>query len=110
MQPFELEDSKGFFYWEEVDALTIGAIICIAGEIPETWSENDEADFRKQVNAFDAIRVLPSRANVYQLTYLWLDLISNGMTEIVILSAEFSENRRLNFSRRLLRLPIMELN
>lgn len=93
-----------------MDALTSGAIICIAGEIPLRWSENDEADFKRQVNAFDAIRVVPSRTDVYQLTYLWLDLISKGMTEIVIFSAQFTEKGGLNLSRLLLRLPLIALN
>jgi hypothetical protein len=102
--------SKGFFYGEEVNALSTGAIICVAGEVPEDWGEADEADFRKTVDKFDAIRIMPSQIDAYQLQCQWLEMILKGVTEIVIWRAEFTESGRLEVNRQLCRLSIVALN
>jgi hypothetical protein len=110
VQPFGSNGLKGFFYWKEVIALSTGAIICVAGKAPQDWSEADEADFRKIVDAFDAIRIMPLRMNAYQLRCQWLDLILKGMTEVVIWMAGFTESGRLEVNRQLCRLSIVALN
>jgi hypothetical protein len=110
VQPFESNGLEGFFIWKEVNALSTGAIICVAGEVPENWSEADEADFRKTIDAFDAIRIMPLKMDADQLQCQWLDLIRKGMTEVVIWRAEFTESGRLEVNRQLGRLSIVAPN
>jgi len=90
--------------------LSTGAIICVAGEAPEKWTEDDEACFRKQIDNFDTVRIMPSQIDSYQLQCLWLDLLSKGMTEIVIATAEFKESGKLEFTRQYCRFPLVAMN
>ncbi|RZB36519.1 MAG: hypothetical protein SRB2_02015 [Desulfobacteraceae bacterium Eth-SRB2] len=94
----------------EVNSLKKGAIICIVGEAPDEWSENHEISFREQISKFQAIRIITPQVSSFQMLNHWLQLLSNGITDIVIAMAEFNGNGKLEFAEKSCKLPLIGMS
>lgn len=91
--------------------MSTGAIICVTNNAPAKWNQEKETQFRRQVvEAFNMIRIVSSKADRHLLYFLWMDLITKGMTNVVIATAKFTANGRLELDRDYCRLPVISLN
>jgi hypothetical protein len=64
-----------------------GALVCISGE-PVGWSAEDERRLRKQFAEFDAVQIVTPQTIQCMFHRIWFQMISRGITEIVIARAE----------------------
>lgn len=90
--------------------MNTGALIYVSGEAPRIWSASDDVYFRKQVDYFDMVRIMPTRANAFQVHCLCLDMLSKGMTEIVLATAAFKKNGKLELNKQCCRIPLVVIN
>ena len=90
--------------------MSTGAIIYVAGDEMTDWDPDKEAQFRQRIRDFDRIRIISSHATSLMLHCMWLDLIAQGMTEVVIGKAEFDEIGRVRFIQLYCRLTVTTLN
>ncbi len=122
MQPFESNRFEGLFLLgmrrgrhtkeskKEVNQLRKGTIICVVGEAPDKWSEDGEASFREQISKFQAVRIITPQISSFQMLTYWLQLLSNGITDIVIAMAEFNDNGKLEFTEKSYKLPLIGMS
>ena len=87
-----------------------GAIICICGNVPDAWTVEDERRFKEETAGFSKVKIVTPRIMALMLNRLWLKLISDGMTDIVIAMAEFNQKRRLQFKPNSIRFPVVGIN
>lgn len=95
---------------KEVNQLRKGTIICVVGEAPDKWSEDGEASFREQISKFQAVRIITPQISSFQMLTYWLQLLSNGITDIVIAMAEFNDNGKLEFTEKSYKLPLIGMS
>ena len=88
-----------------------GAIISVAGKVPDNWSNEDEQAFRKQISIFDSVRIITPKINYpFMMKKIWFDLIASGVTDIAIIEAEFNDGETLTFKSPVAKLSMIGLN
>jgi hypothetical protein len=87
-----------------------GAIIFIDGTLPENWTKDDEVVFRDQLTKFDTVRFITPQIGSYLLHGIWFNMVSRGITDLVVAMATFSENGQLELSRKGYRLPMIGMS
>jgi hypothetical protein len=87
-----------------------GAIICIYGNVPTGWTVEDELKFKETTANFSKVKIVTPRIMALMMNRLWLQLISDGMTDIVIAVAEFNQKRGLQFKPNSIRFPVVGIN
>ena len=87
-----------------------GAIICICGNVPDGWTVEDDLRFKETTANFSKVKIVTPRIMALMMNRLWLKLISDGMTEIVIAVAEFTQEKGLQFKPNSLRFPVVGIN
>ena len=87
-----------------------GAIICICGNVPDGWTVEDELRFKETTANFSKVKIVTPRIMGLMMNRLWLQLISDGMTDIVIVMAEFNQKRRLQFKPNSIKFSVAGIN
>ncbi len=87
-----------------------GAIVCISGNIPGTWSAKDEADFREKFDQFDAIQIVTPRTPRFLLNLIWMKMLSRGITDLFLARAKFRKRGDLEVSGEKVRLQTVGTN
>lgn len=87
-----------------------GAVICIEGEAPDTWSEDDEFSFRKQLTEFEAVQITTSKLIPFMFRRIWINMLTEGITDLVLAKAEFRDNGELELSGKGCRLPMIGMS
>lgn len=87
-----------------------GAIICICGKVPDGWTVEDSQRFKEATAHYATVKIVTPGTSAFMMNYLWIKLILDGITDIVIAMAEFSQKRRLQFKPNSIRLPVVGMN
>lgn len=87
-----------------------GAVICITGEAPEKWSQEDEFRFRKQLSKFDAVHFITPQLIPYVFHRIWFKMVSKGITDLIIAKVEFNASGKLYFNSNDCRLPMIGMS
>jgi hypothetical protein len=93
-----------------VIALKKGAIICIDGKPPEKWTANNEVAFRNQVIKFDSVRFITPQVGSCLLHGIWFNMLSRGITDLVVAMATFGDSGQLELSGKGYRLPMIGMS
>jgi len=81
-----------------------GVIIYVAGNAPQDWTENDEADVRNLEAQADLIEIITTQTGHFDVLDAWRDLLSRGMSRVTCKMAVFGESGEIEFTGRELRL------
>jgi hypothetical protein len=87
-----------------------GAIVCISGKVPRTWTEKDEADFRRTLRRYDAVQIIAPRTPLFLLNRIWFKMILGGVTDFVLTRARFRGKGKLEFSGESFRFQAVGIN
>ena len=93
-----------------VSFLKIGAIICIRGNVPAGWTVRDSQRFKESTADFSVVKIVTPGISTFMINHLWLKLVSDGITDIVIAMAEFTQKRRLQLKPDSIRFPVVRMN
>lgn len=87
-----------------------GAIICIYGKPPQGWSVEDSIKFKEKTANFSTVRIVTPGMGAFMMNHFWLNLISAGVTDIIIALAEFDQKRELCIKPNSLRFRVVGMN
>jgi hypothetical protein len=90
--------------------LKSGAIICIYGKPPAGWSAKDSLRFKEKTADFAIVRIVTPGTSALMMNHIWLNLISAGVTDIMVAVAKFDQKRKLRIQPDSLRFRVVGMN
>jgi hypothetical protein len=90
--------------------LKTAAIICIEGKAPDSWTKNNEVAFRNQLTKFDTVRFITPQIGSCLLHGIWFNMLSRGITDLVVAMATFGETGQLELNGKGYRLPMIGMS
>jgi len=81
-----------------------GVVIYVAGNAPENWTEDDEAQIRILEPEANLVEIITTKTGHFDVLDAWRDLLSRGMSLITCKMAVFSESGEIEFTGKNLRL------
>jgi hypothetical protein len=117
VQPFESIRLKGLFLCAILSTahpiggiLKSGAIICICGSVPDAWTAEDSRQFKETTANFSKVRIITPGISAFMMNRLWINLISDGITEVVVAVAEFNQKSGLQIKPNSIRFSVVGMN
>jgi hypothetical protein len=81
-----------------------GVIVYVAGQAPESWSEEMEEVLKRDAGSADSVEFITSRSGHFDIADAWHALTVRGMNYIVCKSAVFDEAGQVLFTGKEMRL------
>ena len=81
-----------------------GVVIYVAGNAPENWTEDDEAQIRGLESEADLVEIITTNTGHFDVLDAWRDLLSRGMSLVTCKMAVFNESGEIELTGKSLRL------
>ena len=81
-----------------------GVIIYVAGNAPQSWTEEDETVIRDQTSQANLVEIITTKPGQKDVLDAWRALLLKGMARISCKMAVFNETGDIEFTGKELRL------
>jgi hypothetical protein len=78
--------------------------------LPNGWTVKDSLRFKETTANFAKVRIVTPGISAFMMNRLWLKMVSDGITDIVIAMAEFTQKRRLRIKPNSLKIHFVGMN
>jgi hypothetical protein len=111
VQPFECILLEGLFYLgndslkqKEKNIMKSGLIIYVAGNAPDSWTEENEVSIKNTESKADLIEIITTKTGHFDIIDAWRELTTRGMSTITCKLACFNDAGSIEMTNKTLRL------
>ena len=81
-----------------------GLIIYVAGNAPESWTEDNEVPIKNAESKADLIEIITTKTGHFEIIDAWRELITRGMSSVTCKLACFNDSGNVEMTSKTLRL------